>query len=326
MLNKNLVLLSYGRESEYRRAIFCVLSFFAWDDGHAKDTRILIYTDKPEFFQTYLEDINIEYVFLTPALLDEMLGDSGFFHRRKVSVIDMTFKKFPNDNLLFIDSDTFFIAGHNALLNGFEQRRSFMHKREYRLKDGLSLFASFNQEEYPKAFLNYISGRNFEIDGIIEKFDENDYSWNSGVLGLNKDFAVYMPDVFKLTDEFYASSKWFICEQMAFSLILQRRTEIKPSDQFVLHYWGNRQKVLLDRLLEDLLHQKRIVELRDKTFIKSLTGKLAKKVEIDLMAEQIDIAYTQQNLLYGIKKSALLVLKNPFNTEVYKLVFNTLKL
>lgn len=302
MMSKNLVFLSYGSESEYYRAIFCVFSFLSWVESYADQVRIVIYTDQPEFFKKYLVELNIEYFLLTPEILEDMLDHKGFIHRRKVAVIDQTFKDFPGEYVLFIDSDTFFISPSRTLLEGPATGESFMHKREYTIEKGLAFFTSFNQGRYPAAFIEYISGRDFIINGKSESFNQQDYSWNSGVLGLNKDFAIYMAGVYQLTDDFYANSKWFISEQMAFSLILQRTTSIKPADDFLLHYWGKRQKVLMDKLIAELLNTYSVAELKNSNFIKPLTRKWKKRIESDLIMEQVSIALSSRSWLYGAKK------------------------
>lgn len=324
-MNKSLILLSYGPESEYRRAIFCVFSFLAWCKPSVKNTRIIIYTDRTEVFESYLSGLSVEYVLLTPELTEEMLAGSTYIHRKKVSVIDLTFKNYTDSDLLFLDSDTFFTSSGEKMLNGFSSGKSFMHKREYNFTDGLALFSSFNQGEYPKAFINYITGREFMINGKPEVFDVNDYSWNSGVLGLSRDFKVYMPDVFKLTDEFYANSQWFISEQLAFSLILQKRTEIRSADDFVCHYWGKRQKVLLDGLLADLFNRYTAADLKDEQFIQRLTENWKKKVDVDQLMEQSVIALAQGGWKFGIRKCLQAILKSPFDSDIYKEFITTFK-
>ena len=325
MTNKNLVLLSYGRTSEYKRAIFCILSFWAWSGENFKNWRIMVYTDQPDFFEPYLKDLDIVYVQLTEELTEEMLAGTTFFHRRKVAVIDMTFKRFPSDELMFMDSDTFFINEAAGLLNAFEAGKCFMHKREYKLKDGLALFTSFNQGKYPEAFLRYIASKTFKIGGITEQFTESDYSWNSGILALHKSFASYMPDVFRLTDEFYDNSEWFISEQLAFALILQKRTMVRSAEHFVLHYWGAQQKVLLDSLLDELFATKSANQLNNEGLIRSLTKKWERAVKVDLIIEQVNIAYKHKNTMYGVKQSMKLILQMPFHSDVYRRLFGTFK-
>lgn len=326
MINRNLVVLSYGRESEYKRAIFCILSFASWYKHKLNDTRINIYTDQPDFFKPFLNHLNtVDYILLTPELMDVMLDNTDYIHRKKVSVIDMTFRNHPNEDLIFIDSDTFFSSGANGLFDEYDAGKSFMHRLEYTLGEGLKFFSLFNQEEHPKAFMNYISSEEFIIDGQIEKFNENDYCWNSGVLGLSRSFNKFMPNVFELTDKFYANSNWFISEQLAFGLILQRFTKICATENFVVHYWGKRQKILFDQLLADLFMQNTFADLKRMSFIKKTTHKWKTKFEIDLIMEQATIAFSHKDWKHGIKKGVQAIFKEPFNSTTYKALYTAIK-
>ena len=161
---KNLVLLSYGSISESLRAIFCILSFNAWRRSNDR-TRIIVYTDKPDFFKSYLRDLDIEYVLLNAKDLTDMQAGINFNHRIKVSVIDLTYKKYPEQSLIFVDSDTFFTGIPTPLLQNSGPEISYMHKKEYNFNEGLELFRSYGEGEFPEAFLNYIAGRDFDIGG-----------------------------------------------------------------------------------------------------------------------------------------------------------------
>jgi len=325
MINKNLVLLSYGRNSEYLRAIFCILSFSSWHEHQLNEIRINVYTDDPDFFKPYLSHLNIEYISLTPALMKDLLGNTDYFHRRKVGVIDMTFQRFPAEDVIFIDSDTFFITGTHQLFATYTPGQSYMHRLEYTLADGLEFFTAFNQQEHPKAFIDYIAGREFQIDGQTVIFTKEDYCWNSGVLGLSHTFAKYMPDVFRLTDAFYANSKWFISEQLAFGLIIQRVSKIQPAEKFVVHYWGKRQKSLFDRLLSELFDKSSVKQIQDPAFLKETTISWNKEYEIDLIMEQAVIALTHNDWKTGVKKSIQAILKSPFNQTIYKELYTAIK-
>ncbi|MCZ4222994.1 hypothetical protein [Pedobacter rhodius] len=314
-MHTNLIFLSYGGVIEYRRAIFCILSFLAWNPK-IENIRVIVFTDSPDFFKKYLLNLNIEYVLLNSELEEKLMRGSDFIHSKKVGVIDMAFKSYPNTNQLFIDTDTFFLTDASIMLNGFEEGKSFMHKREYMLKEGVDLFSSFDQGHYPKAFLNYISGRVFKINGIAESFNGEDYSWNSGVLALHKTFSVYMNDVIKLTHKFYNNSKWFISEQLAFSLILQRKTKVRSAEKYIFHYWAKRQKMFMDNFLQNLFDQKLVSELNDQALNRRLTKKLETDIEIDLSIEQINIAFSRKDYFYAFKKGIRLILKKTFLFEL----------
>lgn len=318
MINRNLVLLSYGRDSEYFRAIFCILSFASWYEHKLEETRINVYTDNPDFFKPYLSHLNIEYILLTPVLMEDMLANTTYFHRRKVGVIDMTFKNFPAEDLIFIDSDTFFIASQKGLFDDYTPDRSFMHRLEYTLGGALDFFTAFNQDEHPRAFINYIKDREFQVNGKTEVFTADDYCWNSGVLGLSKTFSKYMPDVYQLTDAFYANSKWFISEQLAFGLVIQRVSDIQPVEDFIVHYWGKRQKELFDALLEEFFKQTSTADLQNKSFLKNVTSNWNNSFQIDVIMQQAEIAIKYKDWKTGLKKTIQLVVKFPFNPAIYK--------
>lgn len=302
MISKNLVFLSYGSSSEYYRAIYCILSLSAWAELKMENFRLIIYTDQPEFFKTYLSGFDIYYYELSPAVLIDMLGGTGFIHRRKVAVIDLTFRDFPDEDLIFIDSDTFFIDEPKLFTDQFDDGVSFMHKKEYNLKEGLELFNSFGQGHYPQAFIDYISGREFLFRDQSLVFNTSDYSWNSGIVGLKKNFSTDMGDVLKLTDAFYAHSKWFVSEQMAFSLILQRTTNIISAESFVIHYWGARQKKVVDQIISKLINASSATQLTKREFMRSSTAKMQHIVACDMIAEQMEIALSQRNFIYAAKK------------------------
>jgi hypothetical protein len=318
VINKNLVFLSYGSSSEYLRAIYCVLSFSAWAEMKMDNFRLIIYTDQPDFFKTYLSGFTIEYFQLSPGMLHEMLAGTGFIHRRKVAVIDMTFRNFPDEDLIFIDSDTFFVNEPKPFLQPIREGVSLMHKKEYTLTEGLELFSSFGQGHYPEAFIKYISGRQFLIGNQPMVFHTNDYSWNSGVVGLPKSFGSYMKDVFELTDAFYAHSKWFVSEQMAFSLILQRTTTIVSTAPYITHYWGAHQKIIADQFINKLITTSAITDLKNRDFMRSSTTKMHHIIECDVIEEQMEIALQQRNFIYAAKKAVQLLFLKYFNMTMKK--------
>lgn len=322
---KNLVYLSYGSESEYRRAIFNILSFKAWCPDKINSIRIIIYTDDPQFFKKHILDFEIELFFLSEELLDEMSGQDDFLHRRKVSVIALTFENFPEQDLVFIDSDTFFVANADLLFCKQNANVSFMHVREYKLREGLDIFTSFDQGQFPKALIERIRDKDFNVGNKIMRFTTEDYSWNSGVLGLSSHFASLMPDMLQLTDEFYRASKWFLSEQLAFSFVLARLTKIQPADDLVCHYWGGRQKILVDDLLSHYFQSNKQY-LMDDEQIKHTTKLWQRTVHNDLILEQIEIAMVSASWIYLGKKIIRFILFNRFDMSSYhklrKVIFN----
>jgi len=317
-MNKtNLILLTYGAKTEHYRAIFCILSFFAHYKGDIKKIRINVYTDDVGLFGQYLTAFDINYFPLTPLILNEMLGTTTYIHRRKVMVIMKTFEKYPGDKLLFIDSDAFFCNDPEMVIDGISENLSFMHKREYSFAEGLKLFASFNQADAPQAFIEFVEASPLTISGTSEYVDRNDYCWNSGILGLHYKLVPLLGDVLRLTDEFYKYSNWFISEQLAFSVVLNRKSHIETAESIVVHYWGKRQKKMMDELLFKKLLEFKAREA-DAVHIRRLTRKWKSAIIDDLLKEKAVIALSQGSWKYGIKRLLIAVFRNPGNISLLR--------
>jgi hypothetical protein len=313
-------MLAHGRETEHRRAVFAILSFWAWYGGRRTDVRTVIFTDKPELFETPLAGLPIDYVLLTPERLAAMSGPEHFVHRVKVAIIGEVLREHPGDNVLFCDSDTFFVAESDQFLLRLQPGTSLLHQREYRLADAVGIYARFNQAKYPRKLLEMLAQQTFKVGNTRQRFRQTLFSWNSGVLGLTTEVAALMPDILALTDALYAGSQWIMCEQLAFSLALQATTRILPSEQYVFHYWGRRQKELMDGQLAGLLTPHfseqelsgRLVQAR------RLSIKWLRTVELDKNREGALHAFANGELMAGVKCAMKALIAAPLNVTFAK--------
>lgn len=314
---KRLVILAYGRETEYQRAIFAVLSFWAWYDGSKTDVHTLVFTDQPSAFAPYFEGLPVDYELLTPERLLDWRGPNQYVHRVKLACLAHTLQLHPNDDLLFCDSDTFFVAESDQLLQRLRPGTSLMHQREYRLEDAVGIYAAFHQARYPRKLLSLIDERTFRVGSQKVRFRKAQYSWNSGVLGLGAALAPAMPDILALNDEIYAHTGWFTSEQIAFSLALPVLSRVIPAEQFVLHYWGQRQKQLMDSLLREQLKAPfgRLPLPERLAQVRPLTLKWLRKVEINKDREGALYALGQGDLVAGLKCAIKALIAAPFSAS-----------
>lgn len=321
----NLVFLSYGSVVEYNRALFALFSYCAWTGKLEEKTRVIIYTDEPAYFQTYLGHLTVIYIHLTEQLLTDLIADTGNIHRRKIRVVQLTFEQWPHDHLLFIDSDTFFIADPAPLVTALKEGKYFMHKREYSLEEGVKIWESYGKKHYPEAILKFITDTPLEIDGKKEYFSEADDMWNSGLLAINSAASHLMPDMVKLTDSFYTHSKWFVSEQLAFSFVLNRKFRVLPANHFLLHYWGKRQKLMFDGLLARLFAENTPFSLSKPEMIRTVIRKWQPAYLVDQLLEQAVLAFERGNWTYGIKKSVQVLIKKPVAASLYTALYRSIK-
>lgn len=316
----NLILLSYGSELEYRRAIFCIISFLTCYRD-INEIRINLFTDNPEIFAKHLKGVTISYCLLTPEKMEEMLNGSDYIHRRKIAVIDCVLRTYPRENVFFIDSDAFFVVDPIVLFQSISAENSFMHVREYTFQQGLDLFYSFGQAKEPEAFIRFIESQPLQIAGNQQKITRQDYCWNSGVLGLPSTAHRYMKDIFVLNDAFYQNSGWFISEQLAFSIVLDKITTIHAANKYVVHYWGKRQKLLMDELLSQHLGQLTYNASNDKIYRKFINS-WKRKIHNDILKEKAIIGLTSNGWKYGLKRALYAIINDPTNIVLFKEVWS----
>lgn len=245
---QTLVLQSFGREGEYRRAILTTLSYFAWNSGPVAETAVLLFTDRPEYFEPYFSGLPVSYVLLTPEKIKVMRGGIDFLHRMKIALIEEAYQRCEESKLLYADSDTFFTADPTPLADQLTPDHCFMHLREFQFEENkdLPLPAGATYQ----AFYRVITTRQFKgAQGQSIDVRPDMYSWNAGVMFFHPSHARVIPDVYALTNQFFPDSQNHASEQFAFSIMLQTTTRISPCESVIYHYWYRTKKQIADHFL-----------------------------------------------------------------------------
>jgi len=321
---KNIVLLSFGKEYEWKRAIFSILSFWGWYEGKKDDVRTIIYTDNPDYFNTYLSDFDITYVKTSYAEIREVKRNAGGnMFRIKISVLERTFAQYPDDDLLYIDTDTFFRTNPQPLLDGIKPGQSFMHLRERTFEEAID-WAKWEQDgitdfqKFPKSFVQLIESQNFNIGGKEVTFNRSQYMWNAGALGMSKEMASYIPDIYALNDEFHARTLWRLSEQSAFSLVLNEVTTLSEAEEYINHYWSFKKQV--DLRLKDLLTDNFIkLTVTDKIeSVKQFTQRLDKYLYHEHMISQTRNSLREKDFKSALTFVTKAVTSVPLNDDLVK--------
>jgi hypothetical protein len=321
----NLVVLSYGRESEYKRAILAVLSYYSWLPLANKANPTILFTDNPAYFAAYLTGLPIEYQLLDAEKIKISQGPDQYVHRIKIAIIEEALLLHPGIGVLFVDSDTFFLKNPADLFGHISPLGSVMHLREYALQER-------HQEATAQRLLATLANETFQTTRGAEHFSGEQFCWNSGVLGLDSSRVADLPDVYLLTDKLFAKSGWRISEQVGFSLILQTRTELRASDEFIYHYWKTSEKIAVDALLSPALFANfaTLASMEKLDFIRAYTAQLPAAIATYLATYpsiewRLDalLALYHRNYMAGYRLACRYLLKNPTDTKFIKdLLYN----
>jgi hypothetical protein len=259
-----------------------------------------------------------------------MRGPQQYIHRVKPAVVEKVFQDYPGDNLLFCDSDTFFIAKADPLLRSIRPGVSAMHLREFTFEEAVSTYAAFSpphQDKFPRKLIELLESRTFTVDSQEHQFKKTQHIWNSGVLGLSHEVGRLMPDINTINDAFFKGSGWFTSEQIAFSMVLPLKSTLIASDQYIFHYWGQQQKVLMDGLLAVLRTPDflRLSLPECLAQVKDLTHKWWQAVRVNIAREGALYAFSKGELKAGVKCAAKAFLAAPFDAAFAKDLFTVFR-
>lgn len=306
-----LVTQSFGNESEYKRALFCLASFYAYCSERSE---CYLFTDNPDYFDKYLQNFPVRYFLLTADKIKTLRGSIDFLHRMKIGIIEEAFQH-TNQNLLYVDSDTFFLKDPIDTVSRVTPEISFMHLREY-------TFESMNRWMLPagipfRDFANAISMNAFQMpDGSTWKVNMNEYSWNAGVMIFHPSHRTFIPEVYVITDATYPVTRNHACEQYAFSIVMQRHTNVQPCADMSYHYWYRIKKKLADPVLHSEVDKFGNGPLSSDTLerVRTITLELPLWIEnhiLFLQDESIQ-SFNENHFLKGYKFAFRVLLKNPF--------------
>jgi hypothetical protein len=315
-----LILQSYGAIHEYRRAIFSIWSFYSQPSVLELGVAGIVFTDNVDFFKLYCEGLPLKFILLTPEKINKMRGSRDFVHRLKIGIIDEAFDVFEG-NLLYVDSDTFFVGHPLKYTEQLSADVALMHKFEYRFEDmkdfELPALASF------RAFYSFLQSRSFTLgDGTQLQVSPGQISWNAGVILLHGSHRSYLKDVLFLTDEFYSGTQHFGCEQYAFSVILDHYITVKGCEDMVYHYWLPVKKPIADKFISHRITKEwagrpmneKIVEIKKWT----LDFPSFFDQDVLMMKYQAIQSFNRNSFMKGYFYSAKAILKNPFDFRFFR--------
>jgi len=125
----NIIYLVFGEElSNHLQANFSILSMLTQEKTIDS---INVVTDQPNFYNHlsgYVKTFEIDH-----KTLVEWKGEYDFFWRAKIKAIELITRTYKNENLLYLDSDTFLFGDLKQIKDKLNDGFSFMHLSEGKL-------------------------------------------------------------------------------------------------------------------------------------------------------------------------------------------------
>lgn len=223
----NIVYLVFGTKIEnYQQAYFSIFTALLHKND---DDKIIVITDDSSLFG-FFED-KIETIVINQDTIRDWEGPHQFFWRVKIKALQLVAQKYPQDSILYLDSDTFFYKNTAVLRTALQSGNQFMHLNEGKLSQLSS--------KTEKLMWKQMKGKSY--GNII--INENVAMWNAGLIGVSQKHFECLELTLQINDAMCADGVTRrLIEQFAFSLGLNQYSELQPADHIVGHYWGNKKQ------------------------------------------------------------------------------------
>ena len=294
--------------------IYSVLALFEYDKN-PKFEVIIISNFNKYYFSILAPYKNVVIETISDELVDEWIKD-GYVYNLKIYAIMYVFNKIKG-NVIFVDSDVFFIRCTDSIIEQVEKSTFIMNYKKLCVEDVIEKTKTFALSEIEdddnRIRVNFYrsiyetkkipSINNNGLYLLPEKF----YSFNSGVIGINYNYKNILSDVLDVSMGLYKEYKYSSSEEFAFSYIFNHTGEkIHICNDIAYHYNLQETRLILGYLLNYFYLDD---EEHFNTFIrnKNINIKQLKAIEISeipyflayIYKEDISLAKKNKSGIYG---------------------------
>jgi hypothetical protein len=220
----NLLYLTFGNNATiHSQTAFSIYSFLAQATAVSS---VNIITDNGDFYKHLSPKATIIQV--TQTELNEWKGKHQFFWRIKIKAIEKICHLYPNEPVLYLDTDTFLFGDIHVINNSLTKGKALMHENEGAL--------SVKKTKTQKNMWLQIAGKSF---GNVA-MQPTDCMWNAGVVGIpNTKNGKECELALAICDDMCSKgiTRYFI-EQYSLSLALEKMYGLSEAKSVIVHYWS----------------------------------------------------------------------------------------
>ena len=226
-----VVYQAYGKIEILHECLYSVATL--WKYAKPENLTIVIFTDQPDWFTQYITDTQgIILIQITPEQIQQWRGEINFVHRVKIEIL-LQASVILSGNILYLDTDTFFLSSPEPLFSIIGSGGKIMHLKEDIL--------SKSKLPLNKKIFRYVRGKTFMLSSRTISIDGHLGMWNAGALGFHTQEVDLLKEILQLTDLLYRGYAKHTMEQLAFSVIFQLSGKISAAEDIVFHYWDFKQ-------------------------------------------------------------------------------------
>lgn len=230
-MKKNyIVYQAYGSIDILNEALYSILSFYKVHGIDQKEMNVVIYTDQPEYFESKLGISRITCRTIDATLVKKWRGEIDFVHRVKIEVLRDFTASLEDDNILYLDSDIYYMKPVTAIFRKISEGAVYMHEYEGQLnKSNYALILKMGK---------FIKKHQESLKALGIDIPDDTPTWNAGVIGFNASKKYVLNKVLCFTDQFYKLYPKHIAEQFGFSFYWGKEGAVNTATEELFHYWS----------------------------------------------------------------------------------------
>ena len=248
--------LVFGNKMEYHlQARFSMMSFRAQMTD--KD-RIIVVTTCPEYYPSHLAP-RTSIIPVTDDKIKEWEGKHHFFWRAKIKAMELIAENYPDDDMLYLDGDTFLYGDLNKMKDMLKEGHGLMdvdegHPAQMKGKS-LSMW-------------NTVAGHTYE--GIT--LSKEHHMWTAGVVAIPADkVKKVVSTALAICDGMLDDgAEPIVVEQYSLSIAMYELTKLREAKSLIAHYWSNKpawiekaKDVMLQSYLKNLSEEEELNLIRN---------------------------------------------------------------
>lgn len=219
------------------------------------DDEICVVTTHPEYYN----NIDVTVIPISNEQIGEWESPHHYFWRVKIKAVEYMHNRFPNDHIIYLDTDTFLFGDLAVLRQRLNEGKAFMHLRE----GGPDTFTGNGRRMW-----NMAKGKTFA--GVT--LSESHAMWNAGVIGLpSSKLSEVTQTALAICDGILdLMGSTHVIEQYSFSVALQELTELTEAQNYIGHYWGNKPE--WERWMNDIIVKAYMTKTSIDDVLKNMTA------------------------------------------------------
>jgi hypothetical protein len=223
-----LLYQAYGSPERLQQCVVSIYSLQQLAGKNFSRYEILIYTEHPEYFKKFFRGFtNLSTVPITNGIIAEWKGSLQYSSRFKIKMLEDFFRNHDR-RVLYVDADNYFISLPDTIFSKMQEDTFVTYNKMGNLLNPVDADL--------RKMASALKRGQHSISNKPTELSPKQDIWHTAAIGLHPKHKVVLGDVLSLSDQLYEQVPLPAMESMAFSYVMNPRTETVFCNDVLQHY------------------------------------------------------------------------------------------